>query len=151
MTASIAYQRSSPRPRFTSARAGTASTGGSGLLAGRITGGSGIAALAALLLHLMPGRVAGSARLAGYRPMLLHPLMHPLTRRVPLGGALSMADRGGRDQQTRGRGNGESFAHHEAGLLRFAFHCGSWAAVPSPRPSPTRGHGIAFHPRARNS
>ena len=126
--------RLSARRRSRSARAGTASTGGSGLLAGRIAGGSGMTGLAALALHLMPGRIAGGAGLAGHRAMLLH----PLTRCVPLGGALSMADRGGRDQQTRGRGNGESFAHHEGGLLRFAFHCGSCAAVLSPRPSNAR-------------
>src|SRR5260221_8477737 len=84
------------------------------LMAGRVAGGAGLAGFAALALHLMAGRVAGGSGLARHRAMLLH----ALAGRVPLGRAFGMADRGGRDQQTRGRGNRESFAHHEGGLLR---------------------------------
>src|SRR5262249_43200283 len=84
-----------------SANAGTTATGGRGLLAGRIAGGAGIAGLPALALHLMPGRVTGGTRLAERRAMLLH----PLAGRLPLGRALSMAGGGGRNQQSRRRGN----------------------------------------------
>src|SRR5258707_12345534 len=105
----------------------SAATGRAGrLMAGRVAGGAGLAGFAALALHLMAGRVAGGSGLARHRAMLLH----ALAGRVPLGRAFGMADRGGRDQQTRGRGNRESFAHHESGLLRFAFHCGSRPQCP---------------------
>src|SRR5215510_2173089 len=75
-----------------------AAAGGLGALPSRReTGGAGLAGPAAFVLHLLAGRVARGAGLARHRPFILH----ALSRCIVLRPVLGIAERRGREQQTR--------------------------------------------------
>src|SRR5215831_20102669 len=84
-----------------------APAGGFGsLLAGRVTGGAGLARLAAPLVHALTGGITGCSRMTGHRA----PLLYTLAGGAILRRALRIAERGRADHQHRG--DDREFAHH---------------------------------------